>query len=134
MLRQLAALSLCLLLAISLLGVGCASVSKSDMEGAGVGAATGAVAGALLDSNGWRGGVIGGALGALAGGAITHIATHASNQAAQTNQPVVYQKNDGTEKITSTPVRSTGNDCKIVKERYYKNGELYKEVEREVCN
>ncbi|MBU1155696.1 MAG: glycine zipper 2TM domain-containing protein [Proteobacteria bacterium] len=134
MFRKVASLSLCLLLGISLLAVGCASVTKSDYEGAGVGAATGAVAGALLDSNGWRGGVIGGALGALAGGAITHIATHASTQAAQTNQPVVYQKNDGTEKITSTPMGATKNNCHMVKERYYKNGEMYKEVEREVCN
>lgn len=134
MFKKVASLSLCLLLGISLLAVGCASVTKSDYEGAGVGAATGAVAGALLDSNGWRGGVIGGALGALAGGAITHIATHASTQAAQANQPVVYQKNDGTEKITSTPMGTTKNNCHMVKERYYKNGEMYKEVEREVCN
>lgn len=134
MFRKIASFGLCLLLGISLLAVGCSSVTKSDYEGAGVGAATGAVAGALLDSNGWRGGVIGGALGALAGGAITHIATHASTQAAQANQPVVYQKNDGTEKVTSTPMGKSKNNCHMVKERYYKNGEMYKEVEREVCN
>lgn len=134
MFKKTIALSLSLLLGISVLGMGCASMDKSTYEGAGVGAATGAVAGALLDSNGWRGGVIGGALGALAGGAITYIAGHASRQAAQSNQTVVYEKNDGHEKVTATPVRSTTGNCKIVKERYYKDGQMYKEVEREVCN
>ena len=131
MMKKHLSLALCLILAISLLGLGCSSLSKSDYEGAGVGAATGAVAGALIAGNPWQGGVIGGALGAIAGGAITHIARKASSQAAQTNQPVAYQR--GNEKVTSTPVGNKGN-CKIVKERYYKNGEMYKEVEREVCN
>ncbi|RJX29636.1 MAG: glycine zipper 2TM domain-containing protein [Desulfarculus sp.] len=129
--RKIIALATCLALGLTLLGVGC-GLQSSTYEGAGVGGATGAVAGALLDSNAWRGGVIGGALGALAGGAITYIATHASRQAAQSNRPVAYTKNDGTERVTATPTGTRGN-CKVVKERYYKNGEMYKEVEREVC-
>ncbi len=124
-------LAVCLVLSISLLGLGCSSLSKSDYEGAGVGAATGAVAGALIAGNPWQGGVIGGALGAIAGGAITHIARTASSQAAQHNAPVSYQR--GNEKVVSTPMGKKGN-CQIVKERYYKNGQVYKEVEREVCN
>lgn len=127
------AFSLAAFAAAALVLAGCApgEPSKSTYEGAGVGAATGAVAGALLSGNPWKGGVIGGALGAIAGGAITYIATKASRQAAEANKPVAYQR--GNEKIVSTPVRAKG-DCKIVKERYYKDGKMYKEVEREVCN
>ncbi|MEW5914473.1 MAG: YMGG-like glycine zipper-containing protein [Thermodesulfobacteriota bacterium] len=130
--RKIIALAICLALALALVGAGC-GMQSSTYEGAGVGGAAGAVAGALLDSNAWRGGVIGGALGALAGGAITYIATHASRQAAQANRPVAYTKNDGTERVTAIPVATRGN-CKVVKERYYKNGQMYKEVEREVCD
>ncbi len=133
MINKSLSVALCLVLGLALLGLGCASVSKSDYEGAGVGAATGAVAGALLADNPWQGGVIGGALGAIAGGAITHIARTASSQAARHNRPVAYERKDGSEKIVSTPIGTRGN-CKIVKERYFKNGQLYKEVEREVCN
>ncbi|MBV1739216.1 MAG: hypothetical protein KMY53_13695 [Desulfarculus sp.] len=96
-----------------------------------MGAATGAVAGALIAGNPWQGGVIGGALGAIAGGAITHIARTASGQAAQHNAPVAYQR--GNEKVVATPVGTKG-ECKVIKERYYKDGKMYKEVEREVCN
>ena len=129
--KKILSLALCLMLAVGLLGLGCSSLNKSDYEGAGVGAATGAVAGALIAGNPWQGGVIGGALGAIAGGAITHIARTASSQAAQHNQPVAYTR--GNEKVVSTPMGKKG-DCQIVKERYYKNGQVYKEVEREVCN
>ncbi|MCF8032821.1 MAG: glycine zipper 2TM domain-containing protein [Desulfarculaceae bacterium] len=124
-------LAVCLVLSLSLLGLGCQSLSKSDYEGAGVGAATGAVAGALIAGNPWEGGVIGGALGAIAGGAITHIARTASSQAATHNKPVSYQRGD--EKVVSTPV-STKGKCTTVKESYFKDGKKYKEVEREVCN
>ena len=135
MFKKAVSISLCLLLGISVLGMWVAPPwTNPPMRARGSARPPARWRGALLDSNGWRGGVIGGALGALAGGAITYIAGHASRQAAQSNQPVVYQKNDGREKVTATPVRSTSNNCKIVKERYYKDGQMYKEVEREVCN
>ncbi len=122
----------CALLALALAGAGCAyNPSRSELQGGAVGAATGAVAGALLDS--WRGGVIGAALGAVAGATITHIATRASNEAAHSQRPVSYTNEAGTQRVEARPVSRRGK-CQIVAEKYYEQGQLVKEVQREVCN
>lgn len=122
---------------ISLGLAGCAmqpvSPSKGAYQGGTVGAGVGAAAGALLDKkNAWRGGVIGAGLGAVLGGAMGEISNRAAQQAAAQQRPVVYTNGTGTQRVEVDPNRSRGN-CHIVTERHYDNGQLIKEVEREVC-
>ncbi len=89
--------------------------TNPPMRGAGVGAATGAVAGALLDSNGWRGGVDR-RLSGRPGRRSDHLhRRHASlappsPPAGGLNKRMTAGKGD-----PHHPVRSTSNNCKIVK-------------------
>ena len=117
---------------------GCAtapqSPSKQAYQTGAVGAGVGAAAGALLDKkNHWRGGVIGAGLGADLGGAVGEINNRAIQEAAYRQQPVVYTNSEGTQRVEAIPSGPKGN-CKLVTERYYENGQLIREVEREVCN
>jgi len=117
---------------------GCAtapqSPSKQAYQTGAVGAGVGAAAGALLDKkNHWRGGVIGAGLGAVLGGAVGEINNRAIQEAAYRQQPVVYTNAEGTQRVEAIPGDPKGN-CKLVTEKYYENGQLIKEVEREVCN
>jgi uncharacterized membrane protein len=122
---------------ISLGLTGCATYpvapSKGAYQGGTVGAGVGAAAGALIDRhNRWRGGVIGAGLGAVLGGAMGEISTRAAQEAAAQQRPVAYTNETGTRRVEVDPNRSRGN-CHIVTERHYDNGQLIKEVEREVC-
>ncbi len=122
---------------ISLGLTGCAmqpvSPSKGAYQGGTVGAGVGAAAGALLDKkNSWRGGVIGAGLGAVLGGAMGEISNRAAQEAAAQQRPVVYTNGTGTQRVEVNPIRSQGN-CHTVIERHYENGQIVKEVEREVC-
>lgn len=112
-----------------------ACTSERSYQGAAVGGGIGAVAGALLDrNNGWRGAVLGGTLGALMGGTLTEIASRASEEAAQKNQPVVYQSQDGYQKVESTPVGYDAQTrCHKVRERIYQNNKLLKDQTKEIC-
>lgn len=127
-----------LIISVVSLGLtGCAvqpiSPSKSAYQGGTVGAGVGAAAGALLDKkNAWRGGVIGAGLGAVLGGAMGEISSRAAKEAAAQQRPVVYTNGTGTQRVEVDPARSRGN-CHIVTEKHYDNGQLVKEVEREVC-
>jgi len=128
------------ILAVSVIAsgvTGCAtqpvSPSKGAYQGGTVGAGVGAAAGAMLDKkNRWRGGVIGAGLGAVLGGAMGEISTRAAREAAAQQRPVVYTNGAGTQRVEINPNRSRGN-CQIVTERHYDNGQLVKEVDREVC-
>ncbi len=103
-------------------------------KGVGVGSAVGAAAGAILDKeNRWRGGVIGGALGAIFGGAMSDIAVRASTEAARENRTVVYESNDGFRRVEATP-ETVKNNCTIVREKTYSDGELVSDTTREVCS
>ena len=116
---------------------GCAtapqSPSKQAYQTGAVGAGVGAAAGALLDKdNSWRGGVIGAGLGAVLGGAVGEINNRAIQEAAVRQQPVVYTNATGNQRVEAIPRGPKGN-CSMVTEKYYENGQLVKEVEREVC-
>jgi len=105
--------------------------ASPEAKGGAVGGATGTVAGALL--GGWRGGVIGGALGVVAGATIAHIAAQASREAAHNQKPVSYTNEAGTHRVDAFPVASRGR-CHTVKEKFFENGQVVKETEREVCD
>lgn len=129
--RYLARMTALLLVAAMLTGCSLWDSSRPEVKGGAVGGATGAVAGALLE--GWRGGIIGAAIGAVAGATITHIATQASREAAHSHKPVAYTNDAGTRRVEATPVASRGQ-CQTVVEKHYDNGQLVKEVQREVCD
>ena len=125
------------ILAIFTVFSGCATVpqqpSKQAYQTGAVGAGVGAAAGALIDKkNHWRGGVIGAGLGAILGGAVGEINNRAIREAAQQQQPVVYTNQAGNQRVEAIPHGPKGN-CNMVTEKYYENGQLIKEVEREVC-
>ena len=129
----LAVVSTMVVMAIS----GCATAppapSNQAVQTGAVGAGVGAAAGALLDKkNSWRGGVIGAGLGAILGGAVGEINNRAIQEAASRQQPVVYTNSSGNQRVEAIP-RSSKNNCRVVTERYFENGQLVKEVDREVC-
>jgi len=111
------------------------ATSERTYQGAGAGGAIGAAAGILLDKNNrWRGAVIGGTLGALLGGTVTEIASRASKEAAQKNQPVVYKSEDGTQKVEATPVGyNAQTKCHKVRERIYEGDKVVKDQTKEIC-
>ncbi len=111
--------------------VGCAS--RAGYQGAAVGAGVGGAAGALLDRhNRWRGGVIGGTLGAILGGSLGEISNRAAYESAQTNRPVAYTNQNGSQRVVAQPMYTRGN-CRLVREKHYENGELIRTTEREIC-
>jgi hypothetical protein len=109
--------------------------TQTTYEGGLIGAATGAAAGAILShDNKWKGGVIGGVIGALAGATISEIAKRGAIEAAQTNQPVRYQSNDGRVVYQADPVGYDAQTrCHKVHEQIYENGKLVKDQIKEVC-
>jgi outer membrane lipoprotein SlyB len=110
--------------------------SQSTYEGGLIGAATGAAAGAILNNNNkWKGGTIGGVIGAIAGATISEIARRGAIEAAQTNQPVQYQSNDGRVVYQAQPEGyDAQTKCHKVHEKIYENGKLVKDQVKEVCN
>ena len=104
---------LCILLVSS-----CAT-SQQTYQGAAGGGALGAAAGALIDKdNSWRGAVIGGALGATLGATLTEISTRAAREAAQADRPVIYQSNDGWQRVEASPVEyNARTKCHKVREK-----------------
>jgi|LGVF01.1.fsa_nt_gb hypothetical protein len=120
---------LCILLVSS-----CAT-SQQTYQGAAGGGALGAAAGALIDKdNSWRGAVIGGALGATLGATLTEISTRAAREAAQADRPVIYQSNDGWQRVEASPVAyNAQTKCHKVREKVWQDGQLVKDRIREVC-
>ncbi len=106
---------------------------NATYQGAGLGAAVGAATGAILDDhNPWRGAVIGAAAGAVLGGGLVEISKQASAQAAQTNQPVVYQQ--GSTVVEATPVAyNQETHCHKVHKRVWQDGKLIEDRIEEVC-
>lgn len=117
---------------------GCASdphTQNQVMKTGALGGVIGGIAGALINSgNPWQGGAIGAALGASIAGGTAYIASQASHQAAQTQQPVAYQHYDTRQRVESYPQGQGPGNCRKVIEKYYEKGRLVKTVERDVCN
>lgn len=127
------------LFSVSFLVSSCASLyptSQRTYEGAAVGSGLGAVAGLLLDrDNRWRGAVIGGLLGAAIGGTVTEVSNRAAREAAAEGRPVVYQSNDGFQRVEAAPVAyNERTDCHKVRERVWQDDELVRDEVREVCD
>ena len=109
--------------------------SPQTTQGVAVGAAVGAIAGSLIDQdNSWRGAMIGGLLGGVLGGSLTEISQRAASESAREGRPVVYQSNDGFQRVEAAPV---GYDeqtrCHKVRERIWQKGELVRDEVKEVC-
>lgn len=109
--------------------------SERTYQGAAAGAALGSVAGLLIDKdNRWRGAMIGGLLGAALGGTVTEISQRASREAAQEGKPVVYESNDGFQRVEAAPVDYNENtNCHKIRERIWQDGKLVKDEVKEVC-
>ncbi len=129
---------LVLALVATLALAGCAmdpATQNQTMKGAALGAGLGGLAGALVnDSNRWQGGVIGAAIGAAMAGGTAYIAAQASSQAARAQKPVAYNQYQSKQRVEAYPVARKDDGCTMVKEKYYENGKLVKEVERQVCD
>ena len=112
----------------------CATTQRTYEAGA-VGAGLGGLAGALIDSdNRWRGGVLGAVIGGVLAGTVTEISTRAAVEAAEIGRPVIYQSNDGYQRVEETPVSySAETKCHKVRERIWQEGQLVKDEVREVC-
>ena len=68
------------------------------------------------------------------GGTITEIASRASQESAQKNQPVVYKSEDGTQKVEATPVGyNAQTKCHKVRERVYQGDQVVKDDTKEIC-
>lgn len=110
--------------------------TERTYQGAGAGAALGAVAGLLIDKkNRWRGAAIGAAIGGALGGTVTEISARAAREAAAEGRPVVYQSNDGFQRVEATPVSYDSNaDCHKVRERIWQDGKLVRDEVKEICD
>ena len=109
--------------------------SERTYQGAAAGGALGATAGLLIDRhNRWRGALIGGLIGAALGGTVTEISQRAAREAAEEGRPVVYQSNDGFQRVEASPVGyDEQSNCHKVRERVWQDDKLVKDEVREVC-
>lgn len=109
--------------------------SPATTEGAAVGAAVGSVAGLLIDDdNRWRGALIGGLLGGALGGGVTEVSQRASREATAEGRPVVYQSNDGFQRVEASPIKyDEQTRCHKVRERIWQEGNLVKDEVKEIC-
>ena len=112
----------------------CATTQRTYEAGA-VGAGLGGLAGALIDSdNRWRGGVLGAVIGGVLAGTVTEISTRAAVEAAEEGHPVIYQSNDGYQRVEESPVSyNAETKCHKVRERIWQEGQLVKDEVKEVC-
>ncbi|MEE9425390.1 MAG: YMGG-like glycine zipper-containing protein [Methylococcales bacterium] len=115
--------------------VSCVAHNPRAYQGAMAGGGIGAVAGALIDRrNRWRGAMLGGALGSAFGGVTTGISSRAREEAAQSNQRISYQSNDGWERVQATPIDyNEQTQCHKVSERRWQGGRLVDDSIHEIC-
>jgi len=109
------------------------SQTQASYQSAGAGVLLGAVAGALLSPhNRWKGAAIGAAIGGAAGYSLAQIQAQTAQRAAQYDQPVQYQDNQGT--VQAYPIgynQYTG--CKKVRVRTWQNNQLVSDIVKEEC-
>lgn len=111
------------------------SCSQYGQTGAAIGAGLGATAGALIDDdNRWRGAAIGAAIGGAFGGSIAEVSYRASQEAAREGKPVVYESEDGFQRVEATPQSyNAQTKCHKVRERVWDHDKLIKDEVREIC-
>ncbi len=109
--------------------------SPGPYEAGTVGAGLGALAGALIDEeNRWRGAVIGGLIGGVFAATVTEISRRSALEAAHEGKPVVYQSQDGFQRVESTPIAyNAETNCHKVRTRVWQDGKLVKDEVKEVC-
>ncbi len=119
------------LFGVSTLLFSCATRQRSYDAGAG----HGGPAGTLIDKeNRWRWGVLGAEIGGVVTGTVTEISQKAAVEAVQESRPVIYQSNDGVQRVEETPVSYNAETrCHKVRERVWQEGQLVKDEVKEVC-
>ena len=116
---------------VSILLSSCATGQRAYEAGAGLGGP----AGTLIDrENRWRVGVLGAEIGGVLTGTVTEISQKAAVEAVQERRPVIYQSNDGFQRVEETPVSyNAETKCHKVRERIWQEGQLVKDEVKEVC-
>src|SRR3990172_5028712 len=76
----------------------------------------------------------GAVVGGILAGTVTEIYTRAAVEAAEEGRPVIYQSNDGYQRIEESPVSyNAETKCHKVRERIWQEGQLVKDEVKEVC-
>jgi len=119
---------------VSILLSSCATSQRTYQAGAAR-AGLGVPTGTLIDrENRWRGGVLGAATGGVLVGTTTEISQRAAAEAAQEGHPVIYQSNDGYQRIEESPISyNVETKCHKVRERIWQERQLVKDEVKEVC-
>ena len=120
---------------VSILLSSCATSQRTYQAGAAR-AGLGVPTGTLIDrENRWRGGVLGAATGGVLVGTTTEISQRAAAEAAQEGHPVIYQSNDGYQRIIEeSPISyNVETKCHKVRERIWQERQLVKDEVKEVC-
>ena len=108
----------------------CATTQRAYKAGAGLGEPAGTL---IVRENRWRGGVLGAEIGVLTG-TVTEISQKAAVEAAQERRPVIYQSNDGSQRVEETPVSyNDETKCHKVRERIWQDRQLVRDEVQEVC-
>ena len=119
------------LFGVSILLFSCATSQRTYEAGAGLGGPSGTL---IVRENSWRGGVLGAEIGGVLTGTVTEISEKAAVEAAQEGHPVIYQSNDGYQRIEESPISyNTETKCHKVRERIWQEGQLVKDEVKEVC-
>ena len=109
----------------------CATSQRTYEAGAGLG---GPACTLIVRENRWRGGVLGAEIGGVLTGTVTEISQKAAVEAAQERRPVIYQSNDGFQRVEETPFSYNAEaKCHKVRERIWQERQLVKDEVKEVC-
>ena len=116
---------------VSTLLSSCAKSQRTYEAGAGLGGPAGKL---IVRENSWRGGVLGAEIGGVLTGTFTEISQKASVEAVQERRPVIYQSNDGFQRVEETPVSyNSETKCHKVREKIWQERQLVRDEVKEVC-
>jgi hypothetical protein len=124
---------------VFLLSVGVLSscATREGYQGALIGGAAGSAIGSAIDEkNPWRGAFIGGILGATIVGTVADISAQAAQESARYDQTIVYEcRRDCVRpvKIIAVPVGRGRGRCKLIKIKYFEDGQLVKVKTEKIC-
>src|SRR5574341_525933 len=119
------------LFGVSTLLSSCATSQRTYKTGSGLEGPAGTL---IVRENSWRGGVLGAEVGGVLTGTVTEISKKAAVEAIQERRPVIYQSNDGFQRVEETPVSyNTETKCHKVRERIWQEKQLVKDEVKEVC-